>query len=190
MTDTTSQAFFEQKYKATPDPWNFGSSSYELMRYDAILNAMGDRHFAYAFEPGCSVGVLTEKLAQRCDRVDAMDISPTAVAQAKQRCQELTNTYITCDSLSQWSEQTPFDLLIFSEIGYYFEEPTLRTILRGLVSKLAPSGLFVACHWLGHSPDHILTGDRVHEVIAESHELVHQRAERHANFRLDCWSRR
>jgi trans-aconitate methyltransferase len=188
--DTTSRAFFEGKYQASADPWNFASSQYELARYEAIINATTGRRFKRAFEPGCSVGVLTRQLARCCDRVDAIDISPTAVAEAKYRCRECANTYITCESLLHLSSWAPFDLLIFSEVGYYFEEQTLRKILLRLMSWLEPSGTIVACHWLGQSADHRLSGDRVHEIIAESNELTPLCSERHPNFRLDCWGYR
>ena len=190
MTDTTSRAFFEQKYRASEDPWNFGSSSYELSRYDAIIKAIGDKRYKHAFEPGCSVGVLTKQLAGRCDRVDAIDISPTAVDKAIRHCSEYANAYITCDSLVHRNDRVAYDLLIFSEIGYYFEEHTLRAVLRRLISQLTPSALLVGCHWLGTSPDHILSGRKVHEIIAESSELIHLHAEIHPGFRLDSWSRR
>ena len=84
---TTSRAFFEEKYKGSEDPWRFASSSYELGRYDAIINALSFRRYRRAFEPACSIGVLTEQLAIICDRVDATDISSTAVEQAIHRCQ-------------------------------------------------------------------------------------------------------
>jgi hypothetical protein len=80
--------------------------------------------------------------------------------------------------------------LIFSEVGYYFEEQTLRNILLRLMSWLETSGTIVACHWLGQSADHLLSGDRVHEIIAESNELTPLCSERNPKFRLDCWGYR
>jgi len=188
--DTTSRAFFERMYQESADPWHFATSEYERCRYETILRALGDRQFKHAFEPGCSVGVLTEQLAKRCDKVDAIDISPTAVMQAQDRCRQSPNTYIRCDSLSHPIAGEIFDLVVFSEIGYYFEEQTLRAILLTLEAQMEPGGILLASHWLGSSRDHILSGDRVHEIIGESDKLIHICAERHADFRLDCWSRR
>ena len=76
--DSTTEAFFEAKYLEAPDPWNFATSPYETSRYAAILSFLKPRRFARAFEPGCSVGVLTASLARICGQVEAMDISPTA----------------------------------------------------------------------------------------------------------------
>jgi hypothetical protein len=61
--NTVSKEFFEEKYRANRDPWNFSSSSYELNRYDDIARLLGDRSFNRAFEPACSIGVLTKRLA-------------------------------------------------------------------------------------------------------------------------------
>jgi 2-polyprenyl-3-methyl-5-hydroxy-6-metoxy-1,4-benzoquinol methylase len=188
--DTTSQAFFESMYSENADPWRFATSQYERKRYEAILRAVVDRRFKSAFEPGCSIGVLTEQLAKHCDRVDAIDISPTAVKLAQMRCRQTSNAYITCDSLTHPIAADMFDLVVFSELGYYFAEQTLRDILFNLVSRVEPAGTMVASHWLGSSSDHLLSGDRVHEIIGESDELILNRTERYVDFRLDCWSRR
>jgi SAM-dependent methyltransferase len=187
--DPTSRAFFENMYRNDPDPWEFASSPYEQRRYEAILHALDGKHYRHAFEPGCSVGVLTHQLAALCNRVDAIDISPTAVKLAQIRCQECPNVYITCDSLAHPIAGDIFDLVVFSEIGYYFEERTLRDILQELVARIEPKGMILASHWLGSSPDHLLHGDRVHDIIGEVAQLSYLRGARYADFRLDCWSR-
>jgi len=187
--DTTSQAFFEDMYRNDADPWDFASSQYERRRYEIILRALEGKHFRHAFEPGCSVGVLTRQLSKLCSRIDAIDISPTAAKIAQDRCHECPNIYITCDSLAHPISGDIFDLVVFSEIGYYFEEQTLRDILWTLVARMEPKGTMLASHWLGSSSDHILRGDRVHEIIAEVDGLSHIHGTRYADFRLDLWSR-
>jgi SAM-dependent methyltransferase len=187
--DMTSQAFFDSMYRANSDPWSFASSEYEGLRYQTLLQALGDDRFHHAFEPGCSVGVLTEQLSARCDRVDAIDISPTAVELARKRCSSLANVSIRCGSLLHPMIEGGCDLVVFSEIGYYFEEETLREILSKLVASMKQQGTLLAVHWLGSSPDHLLSGDRVHEIIDEIDELIHDKAERHSGFRLDRWRR-
>ena len=78
-TNTTSQEFFEAKYRENNDPWAFASNAYEQKRYSEILRALDHRRYRRGFEPGCSIGVLTARLASICEHVDAIDISPTAV---------------------------------------------------------------------------------------------------------------
>jgi len=187
--DTTSQAFFEMKYEECEDPWSFAKSAYEQQRYEAILRAVGDRRYRRAFEPGCSIGVLSAKLAGICDSVEAMDISPTAVAQARERTKHLENVRTTCGALPTFIPQGTFDLIVFSEIGYYFTDEVLFAVALALANRICKSGVFLAAHWLGESPDHLLSGDRVHEILNQIPELVLRHGERHAGFRLDVWTR-
>jgi SAM-dependent methyltransferase len=187
--DTTSELFFDRKYRENSDPWNFSGSDYEQRRYDAIVRNLGGRRYRRAFEPGCSVGALTVRLAPICDEVVACDISPTAVDLAKSRCKRLKNVSVAQLSLPDSLPAGSFDLIVFSEIGYYFSEPVLVSLSQQLVGRLHKEGLFVACHWLGASPDHVLTGDRVHEIFAQLRGVTHFNTERHPQFQLDTWGR-
>ena len=190
MTDsTTSAEFFENKYRESTDPWDFARSDYERSRYAAILAALDKQSYRRAFEPGCSIGELTWRLAERCTHVDAMDISATAVAQAKNRCRHLANVTLHSGDLMHQTPDKVFDLIIFSEIGYYFEEDSLRKLGKMLVSRIPISGTLLAAHWLGTSKDHLLSGDRVHEILDRLPGLQLNHSERHAGFRLDRWLR-
>jgi len=187
--DTTSQRFFELKYQERQDPWGFETSPYELQRYEAILSALAGRRYRRAFEPGCSIGVLTAGLARICDSVEAMDISQTAIARARERTKFLDTVRTTWGALPAFIPHGTFDLVVFSEIGYYFSEPDLCAVATDLCSRVRKSGIFLAAHWLGESTDHLLSGDRVHEVIGQVPGLVLRRRERREAFRLDVWHR-
>lgn len=186
---TTGRDFFEGKYIQHVDPWAFASSDYEQSRYRSITNAFCNRRYSRAFEPGCSVGVLTAHLASLCNYVYATDISPTAVRRAKDRCKDLPNVEITCEALPAVLPQGNFDLIVFSEIGYYFHEFQLHELGTALMKKLNKQGTLLAVHWLGVSEDHLLSGDRVHEILKTIDGLTPTHSERHANFRLDRWER-
>jgi hypothetical protein len=54
-TNTTTQGFFEAKYRENSDPWAFASNDYEQNRYSEILYALDGRRYRRAFEPGCSI---------------------------------------------------------------------------------------------------------------------------------------
>jgi SAM-dependent methyltransferase len=187
---TTGRDFFEAKYLQNADPWHFEDSAYEQARYAVVLRAIKRRRYTRAFEPGCSIGVLTESLAHQCVRVEAIDISPTAVARARERCKLWPNVHIQCGSLPEAIPGGAFDLIIFSEIGYYFERRELKQIVQQLSEKLLPGGTLLAVHWLGTSLDHLLSGDEVHEVVRENIHLSLEDAERYERFRLDRMVRR
>lgn len=185
---TTSEEFFEQKYRTQDDPWNFAHAAYEQARYDSVIACLGPKSYHRAFEPGCSVGVLTERLAKLCLQVEACEISQTAVQRAQRRCASLPNVHIWHGSIRD-AEPQGCDLLVLCEIGYYFTENEWFHIAMRLTDALCPSATVLACHWLGTSEDHLVHGDVVHQTLQILPGLEHEYAERHANFRLDRWTR-
>ncbi len=187
--DPSSAEFFERKYRHNADPWNFGSSAYELERYQRTLQALAGRRFHQAFEPGCSVGVLTERLAGLCDRVYAIDLSATAVQAAKSRCAGLKHVCAQTGSLTDPLPELTFDLIVLSEIGYYLDADELAQCGAALVEKLSPGGCLLGVHWLGHSSDHRLSGDQVHAILRSLGGIKLEHKERHPGFRLDRWTK-
>lgn len=181
--------FFEAMYQRSADPWNFATSRYELNRYARIVASLQGRNFERGFEAGCSIGVLTQQLAALCTSLTAMDVSPTAVAQARQRCGQLANVDIQVGSLATDVPRGPFDLVVLSEIGYYFEAEELRTIGTTLSCRLRSGGVLLGAHWLGHSDDHVLSGDQVHEIVGSLPELEVTLSERHEGYRMEHFTK-
>ncbi len=188
-TDTTSADFFEEKYRAEADPWNFAGSAYEQGRYAATIHALEGRRYRNAFEPGCSVGVLTEKLAALCDGVEAVDFAPTAIEAARTRCAALPHVMFRCTSLTDRLPVRGFDLIVLSEMGYYFTPEQWRATANDLIGTAEPGTTFLAVHWIGHWPDHLMSGDEVHAILREYAALRLMYEERHEHFRLDRWER-
>jgi len=189
LSGASSVFDFEALYKESADPWNFSGSSYEQQRYASTIAALSRDRYGSAFEPGCSVGELTARLAARCASVLATDVSASAVARAGARCAALANVELRCEALSESLPDRVFDLVVFSEIAYYFEREGLLRIVQALPSRLATGGEFVAVHWLGFSPDHALHADEVHALLLEHLPLRHRYGERFSGFRIDSWVR-
>ncbi len=190
-TPQTSPSFFEAMYRQNHDPWQFARSESELERYRAILQALAGRRYSAAFEPACSIGVLTAQLAALADQVVSIDISPTAVELARERCASLSNVEIHCMSITEAANvllsRVHFDLLVLSEIGYYFDREAWSNVLRSLLDRVEPGCVVLTSHWLGYSEDHYIDGDEVHQVVAANGRLYLEHAERHESFRLDRW---
>ena len=184
----TAEAF-EQRYQASADPWDFAASPYELGRYEAILRTLRRPRYRLAFEPGCSVGVLTSKLAQRCDFVVATEVSPTALEEARRRCSDATNIQFELRDVADALPPGRFDLIVFSEIGYYFSAEELAQVAQALAEALEPGGELIAVHWLGESEDHVLHGDVVHQTLEQVLPLNRFTSIRHSGYRLDGWTR-
>jgi len=187
-----SPAAFEAKYRKCSDPWNFTDSVYERGRYAVTLRSLMQPHYRRALEPACSIGVLTAALAERCDEVQAVDIAPSAVAAARKRCAAFPGVAIGCADVLRQCPDGPFDLIVFSELGYYFEEEPLRRIAESLRARLEAGGELLAVHWLGASPDHLLHGDQVHDILKDAlaRSCAWIKGDRHPGFRLDTWRRR
>lgn len=185
--DKCSGSFFESLYKKNSDPWNFEHDPYEIARYDSIIKAIGHKRYSKAFEPGCSIGILTERLATLCDEVIAIDISPTALHMAQKRCTHLKNVFLTCHSINEWSIDKATDLIVLCEIGYYFEVQQWKKIVSDLIKLCGISSTLIAAHWLGKSSDHMLSGNEVHQAIMHIDGLELQYSEKHELFRLDRW---
>jgi SAM-dependent methyltransferase len=189
VKNPVSEASFEAKYRHSLDPWQFAASPYEQRRYAATLRSLSRARYSRAFEPGCSVGVLTAALAERCDALLACDIAPTAVRRARERCAGFPNVRIDHADLAEVMPEGPFDLIVFSEVGYYFGAAALVKIIRALEKSMARDGEFVAVHWRGTSEDHVLHGDKVHAILKDTlakhcHCL---KGEGYREFRLDVW---
>jgi protein-L-isoaspartate O-methyltransferase len=183
----TSPDAFEAIYRSSPDPWNFASSPYEQFRYLTTVESLQRRRYGTAFEPGCSVGALTVRLAALCERVIATDIAPSAVERARGRCKRLQNVSVRLAEGLTDLPDGPVELIVFSEIGYYFDEVVLERYANALAAHLQSGGEFVAVHWLGTSPDHVLHGDVVHETLKAVLPLSWVQGTRHNGFRIDSW---
>lgn len=192
-TPDTSARFFERMYRASDDPWSFATSGYERERYRAIVSYCEGSRFNSGFEPGCSIGVLTEQLASLTARLTAMDFALPAVERARARCGQLPQVRVVHGALAPRLPDAvlaaaPFDLVVLAEIGYYFDRPELGRILQSLEQCFAPATRVIACHWLGVSRDHVLRGIDVHDALHAqwgSPGLSHATSE---PYILDVWN--
>lgn len=178
---------FENRYRDNPDPWNYKASPYERGKYQVTLESLSRPRYANAFEPACSVGELTALLAGRCSRLLAIDVSQTAVEQARIRCSGLRNVHIECRDLRAQFDGHPFDLIVLSEVGYYFDIESLAALAHRLADALCFNGELIAVHWRGHSGDHLLHGDEVHRCLLHTLPLQHRLGDHHPGYRLDSW---
>ena len=188
VTNFSSPEFFDAKYLNKADPWNFSSDAYELARYEQIISSISDRRYRHAFEPGCSIGVLTEKLARHCDLVTACDFSAPAALKAKTRCASLPQVNVRCASITDGFDGE-FDLLVLSEIGYYFSGKLWQAISWRLLDRLTPGAVVIAAHWLGKSEHHSISGDEVHEVLRAHPGISSTLSTRSQALRLDRFVR-
>jgi len=146
------------------------------------------RRYRRAFEPGCSIGVLTELLAPRTDSLISADFAATAVEHAKQRLNGYPHVDIRQLSLpTQWAEGS-FDLILISEIATYLSDHDLTTLVRKTTGCLESGGTLMLVHF---RPDtgtpH--TADQVHERFRRHPHLAQQATHQEPEFILDVFER-
>ena len=76
-------------YAQKADPWKLETSPYEDGKYRETTEALPRSRYARGLEIGCSIGVLTSRLAQKCDTLIGLDVSEQAIAKARARCAAL-----------------------------------------------------------------------------------------------------
>lgn len=180
------RSYFHDLYADSPDPWQFESSWYEQRKYAMTMAALPQPRYHSAFEPGCSIGVLTSLLAERCDQLLSTDIIPEALERARQRCaHQRTVRFASLAIPEQWP-RGPFDLTVLSEIVYYFDRDTLNGIIDNVVATSCPYGTVVAVHWRGET-NYPLTGDEVHHLIEKNPQLERTVHYVDSDFVLDVW---
>jgi chemotaxis methyl-accepting protein methylase len=130
---------------------------------------------------------LTIHLADICDEIEALDFSSTAVKVARKRCENHSNVRIRCCALSEEKDFGRFDLVVLSEIGYYFVAPDWRELAERCVATMDNDSILLAAHWLGNSTDHQMSGDEVHAILASNASMLLEHSERHDFFRIDRW---
>ena len=140
-------AYFDAVYAASDDPWSFETSAYEAGKYEAALAALGGRHFACALGVGCSIGVLTALLAPHCDDLLAVDVSEAALARARARCAALQQVRLAYMRVPDAFPPGRFDLVLTSEVAYYWSTADLERAADAVEACLVPGGLWLLVHW-------------------------------------------
>ena len=159
--------YFEDLYEADPDPWGFEASDYERQKYARTLAALEQRRYARGLEVGCSIGVLTEGLSEHCDHLLAVDVSERAVATARARFDGQPGVQVERRSLPEDMPDATFDLIVCSEVLYYWDRNLLIGALAAMRERLEPGGSLLAVHWRPRTETYPLQGDEVHALLRE-----------------------
>jgi SAM-dependent methyltransferase len=162
-----SRGYFEELYTTSPDPWGFRVRAYERRKYAITLAALPRERYDRAFEPGCSIGVLTGMLAKRVDLLLASDISPTAIAIAE-RADLPDNVELAVRTVPHDWPDGSFDLIVVSELGYYFDPDDLDQFIARATNSLEENGHLIAVHWRTPVPDYPSDAAAVHSRLLAS----------------------
>lgn len=182
-------SYFEAMFQGDPDPWGLETRAYEAEKFDATVAALGGRSYARAFEVGCAGGSLTRRLAPLCSSLLAIDVSETALERARRKCADLTQVRFAQMAFPQATpDLVDVDLIILSEVAYYWDDADLERAGGWMREALAPGGDILLVHWIGET-DYPQTGDGAVEalgsVLGGRVETIASRREQ--AYRLDLW---
>ena len=169
---TVSASYFDGMYAVSPDPWGFTSRWYEARKYAITMAMLPRQHYRDAFEPGCSIGVLSALLAPRCGRLLCCDIAPAAVKAAAERTAAHRGVRVQQRALPRDWPEGRFDLIVLSEILYYFAGPDLDQVLDLTAAALRPGATLLAVHWRHPVAEYPRSGENVHAALAARPELT------------------
>jgi cyclopropane fatty-acyl-phospholipid synthase-like methyltransferase len=189
---TLGPEYFEGVYAAADDPWSLASRWYERRKYAITVAALPSERYARALEVGCSVGVLTAILAERCDELLAVDVAPSAVASASKRTAGLPHVRVEQRHLPAAWPEGEFDLVVLSEVLYYLATDDAAELIARAAAALGPDGVVLAVHWRHPVADYPRSGDEVHDTLArQALELGLVRSVRHEelDFLLEVYAR-
>lgn len=184
-------SYFDNLYGTSPDPWGFETREYEANKYAATLAALPKQRYRSAFEIGGSIGVLTAKLAERCDSLLSVDVSELAQKSAIARCQALPHVEFQIMRVPEEYPDQVFDLTLVSEVGYYWSWEDLNQAQQCMIEHLEPGGHLLLVHWTLYARDYPLSGDEVHDSFLEltPSKLQHLAGRREEQYRLDLFER-
>jgi len=187
MSQATSPDYFDAIY-AQDDPFGYRERWYEARKRALLLASLPAQRYGRVWEIGCSNGELTAALAARCDALVATDLSARAVALAVARTRLHSHVEVgQARHPDDWPDGL-FDLIVFSEVGYYLDAATLAHMAHRLRASLRGDGVLVACHWLAPFAQAPQTGRDVHRLLRRKLGLQRVFGYGDADIRLDGWA--
>jgi SAM-dependent methyltransferase len=190
VEESVPAEYFVDLYKREIDPWHFETSEYERDKYGVTLQALPHPRYASALELGCSVGVFTAMLAERCDRVLATDVSEDALRRARWNCADRYNVAFERRVLPHDYPAGAFDLTTVCEIGFYLAAADLIALRTNVIDRSTQGAHIALVHWTPPVDGHASTTEEVHRIFCSAPQLRRLHGFSAETYRLDVLERR
>ncbi len=174
----TVHSNFERKYRFAPDPWQVTNTPHYYQELRDFICRWRD-HSSSALDCGCGEGHFTSQLREFCKEVHGVDGSKTAIERARKQypgihwhANDLRNITKVDFPLAG------FDLIVCSQVLYYFAWSEAAAFLNNLEQLLSTDGLLcVAAYCPGGD---YFSPSELHALVEESFEIIdEQRSEQH-----------
>ncbi len=176
---------FERLHSSYDDPWQARDSDFERRKRDLTMLALPLHRFGRAFEPGCSIGEFSARLAERCDELICQDLSDAAVRRARTRLADQPHVRVDVGQVPDDWPEGELDLVALSEVGYFLDDAQLDEVLRLIADRLRPGGYVALCHWSHPIEGWSLDGQQVHDRARRALALPTHRSHVDRDFLLD-----
>jgi len=146
----------EDHYEEGAEPWNYSVRSMELLRHEWIaenLKKTGIQSDTRVLEMGCSLGLMTEKIAELGPKITAIDLSPKAIAQAKVRCRQFNNVeFQVADVCKLPFPDSSFDRVTVCDglFSWYLSEEAQAQVSMEVSRVLKPGGIALFSDYIHH----------------------------------------
>jgi SAM-dependent methyltransferase len=117
---------------------------------------------------GCGDGFFTKRFfSPRCDSVDAIDIEPSAVAEAARFNAAGNVHYLLLDAVNESFPRSPYDVVVWDGAIGHFAKPDTVTMLQKIKQAMNAEGVFTGSESLGHEGhDHMQFFESLDDVAA------------------------
>lgn len=176
----TIRADFDRIARCSSDRWDHNS------QYHHFLLERVPQSCAQALDVGCGTGTFTRLLAQRADRVLALDLSPEMIRVARERSGDQPNIDFQIGDVLLWNVP-PEQLDCIVSIATLHHLP-LQATLAKLKHALRPGGaLLVLDLFRGEGPVDLLTGS-VAAPLSVGLKMAHNRRLRPPSATREAWA--
>jgi LmbE family N-acetylglucosaminyl deacetylase len=166
LASTVPTEHFDALYARSDDPWGYVERPYERNRFAETLRALPKPRYSNACEIGCSIGVLTGQLAARCDTILGVDCSEAALETARRHLSGISNSIVARMRVPDELPDGQFDLLVLSEVLYFFSVADLAKIRDWTFQHLTVGGDCILVNYLGDT-ESPFSGNEAAEAFTE-----------------------
>lgn len=183
-----TQIYFDQIYAEGHDPWGYEQRWYEARKRQICLSVLLQPEYHHALEIGCSNGVFSEALGQRCRQLLCLDGHPKAVELARRRVAAYPHIRVERAWVPEELPEQSFDLIVIGEILYYLNAYQLDQLIIWMEQHLNDCGTLLCCHWRHPIEGFELNGNQVHQSLRQL-KLEPYLSLTDPDFLIDVWSK-
>jgi SAM-dependent methyltransferase len=125
--------------------------------YNGFFNSQVIRKGDRLLDIGCGDGFLTRRFySEKCFSIDAIDISPQAIAYARRANSARNIKYCLWDAAERGFPSDTYDVICWDGALGHFNPGTIAKVLKKIADSLAEGGIFVGSESLGvEGRDHL-----------------------------------